>query len=498
MRFPTWSLLLAITLFASCSDNSLIPRPNVLVITIDSLRADRLGCYGYERKTSPNLDKLASEGVLFERAYSHAPFTAPSHASLLTSLHTKTHGVYAWAERLSSEAHNLAERLAPAGYRTGAFYNHPGLRTSQITRGFGEVQERFFEEASKTSSAFLDWVDNSQDEQPFAVWVHYWDVHRPYAFRDWRADYFEGHVEREPGQETVAYGEERFGEAQPPTTVQVGRTEKVYNMNPKRRAERVAKLGAEHAQSDIEFIANRYDGGVWFADQGLGELLEGLRTRGMLDNTLVVVTADHGESLTEREACYFTHDPFLYEETLHVPLVIRLPGAEHAGERITSLTRLIDVIPTIHEVLDLALLGDEQGQSLLPAIAGEKPDLTLLMAQTMTRNAKETGARVAKGKERWLEERTAISDGRFKAIHDIGKKRWELYDLQSDPAEKHDLASLAENAERLTSMRKALRLFDATIPAAGAASAEITGDLQDLLRGIGYIGEAPEEKEDQD
>jgi arylsulfatase len=480
------SWLTALTLVAACTGESQPSRPNILVITIDSLRADHLGCYGYERKTSPNIDRLASEGVLFERAYTHAPFTAPSHASLMTSLHTKSHGVFAWAESLSKGAHNLSERFEPAGYRSGAFYNHPGLRTSQITRGFDVVQERFFEEAPKTTAAFLDWVDSS--DQPFVSWVHLWDVHRPYGYRDWTPDFFEGHVERDPADMQLAYAETRFGEPVPPTTIQTGRTEAAYNLNRERRAALTKQFGEARAASDISFIQNRYDGGVWTADAGIGQLVAGLRERGLLDSTILVLTADHGESLTERDACFFTHDPYLFEETLHVPLIVRLPTGAHAGRRVEGLTRLVDVVPTLHELANVALFGDEQGQSLVPAIEGRATKGALLLAGTKTKNAKETVRRIAPDEDGWLEERLAISDGRFKAIHDVESDRWLLFDLEADLGELHDLSADPASAAELTRLSAAAAQLEASLPVAGDTSTELTGDLEELLTSTGYLG----------
>ena len=485
MRLTLWIPLSVCSLLAGCADAPEPPRPNVLILTIDSLRADHLGCYGYERETSPNLDALAAESVLFERAYAHAPFTAPSHASLLTSLHIKSHGVQAWAESLTPGAHNLAERLGPAGYRTGAFHNHPGLRTSQLTRSFDEVQERAFEEAPKTVAAVLDWVDGST--QPFAAWVHLWDVHRPYGFRDWQPEHFAERVERPADEMTLAFAEERFGAAPPGFGVQLGRSESTYNLNPVRRSALAQKWGPNHEAANLDYLANRYDGGVWYADRGLGLLVDGLRARGLLENTILVITADHGEALAERTPCYFTHDPFLFEETLHVPLVVRLPGGAHAGARVDSLVRHVDVVPTIHELLDLPLLGDEQGASLVPLLEGGPPGLQLLLAETRTKSAKESGARIAPGEAGWLEERVALFDGHFKAIHDRSAGTWSLYDLDQDPGERVDLAVDPAHSARLASLQEAMRIYEATLPAAGDTSAELTGDLQQLLSDIGYL-----------
>jgi len=482
-------LVLAACLSA-CGSEPESARPNILVVTIDSLRADHMGCYGYERDTSPRMDTLAEEAVLFERAYSHAPFTAPSHASLLTSLHTKSHGVHAWAESLSDGARNLAERFGPAGYRTGAFYNHPGMRTSNVMRSFDVVQERCFEEAPKTATAFLDWVDSG--EEPFTAWVHYWDVHRPYGYRDWTPEYYRDRVERAPEDMRFSFEETRFGEPVPPTTLEVGRTEAAYNLSAPKLADMARSLGHDHLDSNLAFVSDRYDGGVFYADAGIGQLVDGLEQRGLLDSTILVITADHGESLTEREPCHFTHDPFLYEETLRVPMIVRLPGGEHGGTRVEDLVRHVDVVPTLHELADLALVGDEQGRSLMPLIEGVETEGVMLLAETRTKNAKETARRVAPGEPDWLEFRRAISDGRFKAIHDAETDSWQLFDLDVDPTEERDLSADPAFADRLAGLAGALDALEAALPEAGDTEAVLTDELEELLVGTGYMGDGDE------
>lgn len=463
-------------------------KPNVLVITIDSLRADHVGCYGYDRATTPHLDALAAEGVRFDDAYTHAPFTAPSHASLLTSLNIKTHGVHAWAEALSDTAHNLAERLGPVGYRTGAFYNHPGLVTSNITRGFDHVSERTFEEAERTADDFLAWVDAGLAEdadQPFATWLHMWDVHRPYGYRDWTPEFFAERVERD--SLTLAYEETTFGAPEPPTTVAFGRTEAHYNLNPERLNAIRSGRTTEKLRTDLEYIVDRYDGGVLAADAGLGLILDGLRERGLLDDTLVVVTSDHGEALLERPACLFTHDPFLYQETLRVPLVVRFPDAEHAGTVVDALVRHVDVVPTIHEVTDVRLQGDEQGRSLVELLSGADAAPRLLLAETKTRSAKETSAKVPKGEEGWLEERVALTDGKWKVIFDATARTWQLYDLEADPDEQTNLASSLAHVERVKEWRELLEAYRLKWPVAGDTTAVMASDTESLLGQTGYL-----------
>ena len=425
----------------------------MLLITVDTLRADRLHCYGYERETSPNLDALAAEGILFERAYSHAPFTAPSHASLLTSLHTQTHGVLAWGEKLADGTRTYPAYFSTAGYRTGAFYNHPGLIPSEITRDFDHVQLRAFGPADETVASFLDWVDDG--DEPFASWVHLWDVHRPYGYRDWSQDWFVDNVPEEmrPDRLELPFEERRYA---PDGDVRIGRTEQYYNLNARKRAEAkpTSDGGRVLTDADYAYIGDRYDGGINYADDGLGLLFDGLRERGLLDETVVVVTSDHGETLTERDGCYFTHDPYLYDETLRIPLIVRLPGAQHAGVRVSELVRGVDVLPSLFEASDVAIPEGAglQGRSVLALARGEDDGPSrVLFAQTQTRNAKERDELIPEeehGPDNWLEYREAVVAGDLKLIHDVELGAFELFDLADDPDETNDLADDPEYADR--------------------------------------------------
>jgi arylsulfatase A-like enzyme len=470
-------------LAAGCGAQAPDARPDVLVVTIDTLRADRVGCYGGARELTPHLDALAAEGVRFARAYSHAPFTAPSHASLLTSLHTPSHGVLAWAEELAPDAVTLPERFGARGWRTAAFYNNPGLATSRMTRGF-DVERRFFwETADTTLDAFFEWLDSGEGE-PYCAWVHLWDVHRPYAWRDWSPPWLVEQIGvREP--QVLAYGEELFGL---PTALEIGRAEEHYNLSRAERAQERPIDGAQRAldERDLAYIAERYDAGVLAADRGLGRLVEGLRARGLLERTLLVVTSDHGESLRERDACYFAHDPFLYEETLRVPLVLRFPQQRYAGTVVEPLARLVDVLPTLLEASGLGLGGSEQGRSLIGRIEGRDPTAYLLFAQTQTRNAKERDAR-AEG-EQWLEHRAAVSDGRHKLIHDLDTDRFAYFDLELDPGETQDRIDDPAAAGEIERLRKAYGALEASLPRAGDTTREVDPDLMRMLSELGYGG----------
>lgn len=476
--------LLAGTL-AACPESGPKRPPSVLLITVDTLRADRLGCYGYERPTTPELDRWAQSSVLFERAYSQAPFTAPAHASLFTGVHTPTHGVLYWGRKLADEVPTFAERFSSGGWRTAAFYNHPTMASCDLERGFAKVEKRFFEPAEDTLSSFLEWQKES--DRPYAAWIHLWDVHRPYAYRDWSGEPLREHVQRE--QLEFAFEETRFGEA---TELAIGRTEAFYNLDAdERRASFPLPAGARPlTEADWQFVEDRYDSGVWYADRALGRLLDELERRGELEHTIVLITSDHGESFTEREPCWFTHDPFLYEEVLRVPLLLRLPGGAEGGRRVSSLARGIDVLPTLLEAAGQRPHRTIHGRSLLSVARGETPTRGLMLyAQTQTRSAKESARSLGPNESGWLEQRELLFDGRYKLIHDRESGKRALFDLETDPGEMRDRAAdpaLAEQLERLQTELDKHRL----LPRAGESEAELDPATRAQLKALGYLDDS--------
>lgn len=478
--------VLACLAFPSCSNpDAESDRLNVLLITVDTLRADRLGCYGYERNTTPRIDELAEEAVLFENAYSHAPFTAPSHAALFSSLQNQGHGVTYWGEKMRDEVRTYAERFRDAGWRTGAFYNMPILDTCNVQQGFEELQLRYYEPADDTVDAFVAWAEErAAAGESFASWMHLWDVHRPYGFRDWDTDYLADRVDRE--ERKFAYEEDRFGE---PTDLRVGRTNNFYGLTETKRSRTWTVDGEEKqlTEDDLRYIADRYDGGVWYADQALGELFDRLRANGLLEKTLVVLTSDHGETLLERDSCFFHHDSFLFEETLKIPMVIRFPGAWQAGTRVEAMARGIDVLPTLLDVAGLPADGT-LGRSLMPAIEGREKDREILLfAETVTPNVEAIQA----DRKKLREFRQLVFDGRMKLIHDQKLGRYQLYDLERDAEEAVNVADDPAYAEDLARLKKHLQGFN-SIPEGVIDESEMSDELREALLATGYLGDDEE------
>ncbi len=473
-------------LLAACTEGP--ARPNVLLVTIDTLRADRVGAYGYEHSTTPHLDALAQSGVLFERAYSHAPFTAPAHASLLTSLHPQSHGVLFWNQLLTTDAPTFQELFKARGYGTAAFHNHPGLIPTGITRGFDEVQARYFEPWQPTVAGFFDWSDRQPKGEPFAVWLHLWDAHRPYGFRDWRADFVRPHVERAEADLVLPYAERGFLE---PRDRRIGRTEAFYNVRPDERAGTFDVGGSARTleAADWQYIVDRYDASVRYADEGVGALIAGLTERGELENTIVVVTSDHGEALMERDPVWFTHDPFLYDEVLRVPLILRVPGALHAGTRVAGLVRGVDVLPTLLELADLPLPRKVllQGRSMLPMVAGTETGGRTLFGGTQTRSAKETTRRAGED-DSWLEYRQVFTDGALKVIHDLETDTWSAFDLAADPGERTNLwANGVDGKTPAAALRTSLLEARKALPVAGQLTVPLSAQQSQTLEQLGYL-----------
>jgi arylsulfatase A-like enzyme/cytochrome c-type biogenesis protein CcmH/NrfG len=353
-------------------------RPNVLLVTIDTLRADRVGCYGHASASTPALDALAARGVRFETAIAHVPLTGPSHASILTGLGPLGHGFRENAGFvLPAQVRSGTEDFRQAGYRTAAFVSaFPLDRRFGFDRGFDAYDdhlpkgndprrtpyvERF---ADATTDAVLRWLEAPAGEtagRPFFLWVHYYDPHAPY----------------EPPRAFAA-----------------------------------------------RFRTAPYDGEVAFADEQLGRLFRALEERGLLAPTLVVAMSDHGEGLGEHGEG--THGLFVYDTTLRIPFIVAGPGVA-AGRIAPTVARGIDVLPTLLDYAGLSPRPEIEGRSLRPAIEGRAMDDAPAYAETLYPQ-REFG---------WA-PLFAWRTARHKMIEAPSS---ELYDLERDPRERDNLAA---------------------------------------------------------
>ncbi len=306
-------------------------QPSIILITLDTIRADRMGFLGSKRGLTPQIDALAQQSVVFERTYSQAPLTPVSHATILSGTYPRFHGVRDFGSRLPASAPYLPDLLRPRGYRTAAFVSSIILDPQNgfapgFERGFdaygagfhrgkrgesrlGSIQRR----GEETVARALEWLKKNR-EGPVFLWIHIWDAHDPYD---------------------------------PPSPFK----------------ERYANAP--------------YDGCVAYVDATAGKLLAGLRTAGIYDDALVAVMGDHGESLGDHGEN--THGVFLYDATIRVPLLIKFPKARFAGQRVAARTSLVDVAPTLLEAIRAPIPAAMQGQSLISLIGtkanGDRPSL---------------------------------------------------------------------------------------------------------------------------
>lgn len=411
------------------------PHPfDVVVITIDSLRPDHLGAHGYARATSPNLDAFAASGVRCTNAFSTSSFTPPAHASLLTSRYVGDHGVLTW-NPLRDEELTLAEVLGAHGYRTGASVNLGLLTEQNLGQGF-EWKREGHRDGREVVSDGLEFL-RQRDDRPYFLWLHLYDVHRPYG--------------RIPGWT------DRFASL---PRGHVGDGEDQYNLRP------VDVRARGLTQADLDYIVDRYDAGVAYADAQLGPLLAELSSPRRLARTLVMITADHGESLLDHPARLFSHDPFLFASVTRVPMLVRYPGGLGAGSVRADLASLIDVAPTVCATLGIPPPPTFAGRSLRD------------LEQSVTWPERELF------QECWGWSRlAALRTQAVLLVRDVSRKETQLYALDKDPGEAKPMAPDARPES--AALARKLETFVARRPA-GEAPPPLDPDLLRRLRGLGY------------
>jgi len=463
-------------------------RRNVLLYVVDTLRADRLGCYGYPRPTSPAIDALAAEGVVFDRAIAQSSWTTPATATLLTGRIPSAHGAVDVGAAIRPEVATLAEVLHARGYRTAAFVTNVNVRGGLgFARGFDQYVYLAEDRARPTvhvpadtlGARAIDWLDQRAGPGPFFLYVHASDPHAPYAAR--------GTV---PGRDGAA-PTDRVSWSPPPARPP-GLPADADPLRLLRRAP------ATRTPAHVAYLRALYDREVAVVDAAIGQLMDALRARGLYDDTLVVVTADHGEEFHEHGG--FEHGRTLYRELLAVPLIIRFPGARLAGRRIARLVGQIDVLPTLVARLGMPVPAGVQGRALTPVLGGDglagAGDPTAVVADAQDQDEAYTDADEAYYSETRLGgcEVAALSMVDWKAIHRLCRDgpTFELYDLGRDPGETTNVARTRPIA--LGHAEQALARWAASggagmdIPAAGGA-AGLDPETAATLRVLGYLDE---------
>jgi arylsulfatase A-like enzyme len=408
-RWATIAGLLALGAVLSCGGEK---KPlNVVLVGIDTLRPDHLHCYGYDRETSPNIDEFAARGVLFENTMSQAPWTAPSFATILTSLYPSQHGSMDVGSRIRTTVPTLATMLKERGYATGAVINAPALKPEfGLNRGFDSYDMTPLDGriGDGTTRDALAWIDANKDG-PFFMFVHYFDPHLPYA--------------PPPGYDDLFHPGYKGPIKNPFDMDQFTRTRE-------RLFEEMKNLSAD----DWAEIIDLYDGEIVYVDKAFGDLMTGLRERGLLDKTVVIVLSDHGEEFFEHGG--FEHGHTLYNELIRVPLIISAPGIAREGARVKNQVRLLDVTPTVFDLLGFDAMPYFEGVSLVPYLTGEGTVANgadkLLPSYMAFAEAIRLGP-----------ERKALTSLPNKLIYNVITTGSEFYNLEDDPGESRNLASTA-------------------------------------------------------
>ncbi|MBI4881288.1 MAG: sulfatase [Planctomycetes bacterium] len=460
---------------AGCDRQEEAPRCSAAVlITIDTLRADHLGCYGCERDTSPNLDRLAAAGVLFERCLTPLPRTTQSLASILTGVTPARHRVRSLHHVLGGEHVTLAERFHEAGFATAAFASLPYFPGPQgFDQGFGDGFELWLDAADRdvradaVTAAALLWVE-AQGDAPFFLWLHLRDPHRPYL---------------PPAPFRARFDPEPYGPTRD-SIVAAGARGKDAREQAARIQYGVEKLPPRVIERTIAF----YDGEIAFTDQAIGAFLDGLRGLGRSDDALVLVTADHGESLGEHDY-WFSHGDFLYDDCLRVPLIVRAPGLP--ARVVPEQVGVIDIAPSLIELFALAPGAEIEGASFAAALAGGAIRGRTLFAESDRPLPWEHNPRFGEVAPRDPADRLRglCSSDRRKLILDPFPEdgpRLELYDLDQDPGETADLSRDPRHAADVARWSELLSRIAARDHGFGPDS--IDPEMRKALEENGYLG----------
>jgi arylsulfatase A-like enzyme len=408
-----------------------------------------MSLYGYERDTTPGLEALAREAVVFDEFFNAGGATLLSHATLFTSLYPGAHGVDNRTPIRRSER-TLAEVLHARGYRTAGFSD-----VVWLTRKYGFAQGfDHYDDAGGNLAGILPRVDRwleRRGDEPFFLFLHLFDVHSSHGRLPY--DSPEGANER--------YTRDYLGMFD---GCRGGLCATLYLADIQRRIRHgETTLGDELPAEDLAYIVGLYDGGIRYVDDHLAAWFEQLRRKGLWENTLLVVLSDHGEEFGEHGNVLHGHGT-AYEEFVHIPLLLKLPGSRHGGHRVGGLASMIDVMPTVLDVLGIDPPVRAQGRSLLPLIEAGEP----------------------------LREHLGVTDAVRSDRWKLVESRPELYDLAADPAERENrYEGHPEVVAELEAVRREIeRSNEAAKPGGAPAGATpLSPEEKERLRALGYLDE---------
>ena len=460
-------------------------KPNIVLITMDTTRADHLSCYGYHKNTSPHLDKMARESVVFKNAYATSPWTLPSHASIFTGMYPAGHGAHNdwesrksnWPRRLSTHHKTLAEILADQGYKTaGVVGSHVCHSFFGLAQGFEYYDDSLISVlpdlryytlfkilskwtplediaarqglngcriASQINKLVFSWLEKHY-QSPFFLFINYFDPHIPYL---------------PPDQYLALFREDKNAEI----------------IESKRHK---------------KYLLAHYDGEIAYLDYHMAKLFERLKELNIYDNTMIIITSDHGEFFGEHD--FWLHGYELYEEVLKIPLIIKYPSSLPKKGIYLKRVSLVDIMPTILNFLKLPLPEDLQGINLFEGTSRVMAEIylhkyTTLIDLFVDRYVKDR--RFRKG-NRFARELKALFLDNYKYIREYTKEskgQRELYDLGNDPQESHNVIDTMPEKAREMEMKLTEWLPRSEFPLSADESLKIDKATEEALRLLGYI-----------
>lgn len=345
--------LIVVVWFIGLEDQ--IPVPDrIILVTIDTMRSDHLGCYGYFRDTSPFIDSLANRGILFENCYAPTSETVPSHATILTGLYPINHGALRNIKKMNPEVHTLQEHFNSHGYETAAIVStnrHFSEKAGNVAKGFGYYNEPDLKRdsdnkwpyrcAEETINEVIEWLGNQEPDSKYFLWIHLFDPHAPYkdAAEDFLPEFSD--ISKEEKDEAMDFFQE------------------VHSLKFDGRS--------QWGKDRLLLTLSQYDAEVKYVDSQLSRLSEWLRGNGLDKNTAWIITADHGEGLGNHQ--YYAHVKYLYREQVHVPLIFYFSSENKSGIRIGRKVELVDIAPTVGQLVGFPFQQKDFlsfGQPLLP------------------------------------------------------------------------------------------------------------------------------------
>lgn len=428
-------------------------RPNIILITLDALRPDHLGCYGYKRNTSPNIDKTAKEGAIFTQVIAQSSHTAPSNASLITSTYPNIHGVKDWGYHFNASiVKTLPVILKEHGYRTAfisdflafslikGFENGFDTFNTLNTFTLGSINTR--KQIIDITDWAIDWVENNRGKN-FFLWLYYTDPHGPYI-------------------PPYPYDKMFIGDQYYNINRKVPISENNYSQD---SIGHIPKYLSYNNIMNANYYISQYDAEIRHIDDQIGRLLQELKNRDLEKNTVIIINSDHGEAMGEHNR-YFCHANSLYDELIKIPLIIKWEDRIPSGIKNNTQVSSIDIMPTILDILRIKKYKFMQGNSLLPLLGGQKYTFTVFAYS-----------------EFW--EKKSVRTQGWKLIYDSKNKQYELYNLKNDPAELNDI-SAAEQTQFKFLKQKLDEYIKNSASQSKITAPALSQDEKERLKSFGY------------